>query len=123
MVNLNDVFAGKDPDFMNALFPEGGWRGKLNISEHKLDDWSWFWDKFAPNGMLISEDPPRDYLKSRRDISDVIMKSLVFGLIESETPTAKYTRDESTLYYWRFLKKDVPDDIFRYSNRALVGEA
>ena len=120
MIDLNDVFAGKDPDFMNALFPEGGWRRKLELSKARDFDWAWFWDRFAPNGTLISEDPPGNQMKPKREMPAAVMKSVVLGLIESEEPTAKYVCDGRTLHYWRLLKEDVPDDIFEYSNYAAV---
>ena len=121
MVNLNDAFAGKDPDFMDRLFPEGGWRRNLELSKARRDsDWSWFWNKFAPNGTLISEDPPGNRIKSKLEMPVAVMKSVVLGLIESEEPTAKYVCGGRTLHYWRLLKKDIPDDIFEYSSHAAV---
>jgi hypothetical protein len=121
MVSLNDAFDGKDPDFMDRLFPEGGWRRNLELSKARDSDWTWFWDRFAPNGTLISEDPPGNRMKSKQEMPAAVMKSVVLGLIESEEPTAKYVCGGRTLHYWCLLKKDIPDDIFEYSSHAVEG--
>ena len=120
-VNLNRAFAGEDPEFMSRLFPEGGWRENLALSKGKNSDWSWFWNKFAPNGMLMSEDPPGRRIKPMREMSTAIMKAVVLGFIESEEPAAKYDSDGCVLHYWPLLKKDPPNDLFEYSNAVAEG--
>lgn len=114
MVDLKDIFSGKDPGFMDRLFPDADWRRLLNESSRpKRDqDWTWFWDRFAPYGMLMSEDPPdcRYGTKARAKMSDLLLKGVVMGVIASDEPAAKYKSHGRLLHYWPFLKKDVPDE-------------
>lgn len=122
MTNLNDAFDGKDPTFMDKFFPDEDWRAKIAESRRGETDWSWFWDTFAPHGMLMDVRPVYStkigglIRRSEKGMSHAILKSVVLGLIRSSEPDAVMKSKGKTLHYWIFLKENVPDDVFRYSS-------
>ena len=124
VTDLNRVFDGKDPAYMDRLFPEGGWRKKLRESNARRRDWGWFWCRFAPNGMLISEDPPDIRVKSFGDMPPALLKAVALGFLESENPVAEFRNSRGhVLRYWPLLRGNAPDDLLAYSDAVAFVES
>lgn len=113
MICLNDVFAWKRPDVMDARFPDTDWRLKMAESKAGLGDWGWFWAGFAPRGMLMNapaeaceKDGPHE-VWSLEDMAPAVLKACAEGLLESGEPTAFYRNpDGRIMYYWIFTGQD-----------------
>lgn len=113
MICLNDVFAGKRPDVMDAKFQKTDWRRKLANSWGDREDWGWFWAGFAPHGMIMNapreaceKDGPR-VVWTKEEMAPEVLKACAEGLLESAEPTAFYRNpDGRTMYYWIFSGPD-----------------
>ena len=128
MTNLNDAFNGKDPEFMDGLFPDEDWRAKIAESRRGETDWTWFWNAFAPHGMLMDVRPV--YRKKiglvrrlEKDMSYAILKSVALGFIRSSKPDAIMNSDGTIIHYWIFLRENIPDDVLMCSNLVEEAEA
>jgi hypothetical protein len=127
MTNLNDAFDGKDPEFMDGLFPDEDWRAKIAEARRHEIDWGWFWDVFAPHGMLMDVHPvyrkKTGLVRRDEDLPYAILKSVALGLIRSSEPDAVLNSDGEIIHYWIFLNGNAPDDVLMCSNRVEGAEA
>lgn len=122
MVNFNDAFAGKDPDFMDSLFPDLDWRECLSRSKSE-GGWSWFWNTFAPYGMLMSEDPGQGRFKTKNDMAPALLSAIAKGFLKDTEPSAMFISFDQTLHYWPLLKDGLTDDLLEYSDAVAEGDA
>lgn len=126
MTNLNDAFDGKDPTFMDKFFPDEDWRAKIAEARQRKIDWGWFWDVFAPYGMLMDVHPvyrkKTGLVRREEGLSHAILKSVALGLIRSSEPDAVMNSDGKIIHYWIFLNGNAPDDVLMCSNHVEEAE-
>lgn len=122
-VDLNRVFDGKDPEFMDRLFPGLDWRERLQLSESGGETgWSWFWDRFAPHGMLMSSDPACHGMKTAGDMSVALMECVALGFLENTEPAASFRWRGHVYRYWPLLRDGLPDRLAEYTPRVRDAE-